>query len=141
MSRPQIIDTKMHGEPGLTSTFLVRGEKTALVETGPKSSIDHVKAGLQDAGVETLDHIVVTHIHLDHAGAAGTLARLLDQRPGAPDPVARPPPGAWPSPRWPRPPTPGPGRARAARMRDRSRARGCPRPPWRSPAFRDCAGF
>jgi glyoxylase-like metal-dependent hydrolase (beta-lactamase superfamily II) len=76
MSRPQIIDTKMHGEPGLTAAFLVRGEKTALVETGPKSSIDHVTAGLQHAGVETLDHIVVTHIHLDHAGAAGTLARL-----------------------------------------------------------------
>jgi glyoxylase-like metal-dependent hydrolase (beta-lactamase superfamily II) len=76
MSRPQIIDTKMHGEPGLTAAFLVRGEKTALVETGPKSSVDHVTAGLKHAGIETLDHIVVTHIHLDHAGAAGTLARL-----------------------------------------------------------------
>lgn len=74
MKQPEIIDTKMHGEAGLTASFLLRGDKTALLETGPKSSVDHVLAGLEAAGVETLDHIVVTHIHLDHAGAAGTLA-------------------------------------------------------------------
>jgi glyoxylase-like metal-dependent hydrolase (beta-lactamase superfamily II) len=74
MSEPLVIDTHMHGEAGITAAFLVRGEKTALVETGPKSSVDHVLAGLDGAGVETLDWIVVTHIHLDHAGAAGTIA-------------------------------------------------------------------
>jgi glyoxylase-like metal-dependent hydrolase (beta-lactamase superfamily II) len=74
MTQPQIIDTNMHGETGLTAAFLLQGEKTALLETGPKSSVDHVIAGLDAAGIETLDHIVVTHIHLDHAGAAGTLA-------------------------------------------------------------------
>jgi glyoxylase-like metal-dependent hydrolase (beta-lactamase superfamily II) len=74
MPPPQIIDTHMHGEPGLTGAFLVRGDKLALVETGPKSSVDRVIAGLDAAGVDSLDHIVVTHIHLDHAGAAGTLA-------------------------------------------------------------------
>jgi glyoxylase-like metal-dependent hydrolase (beta-lactamase superfamily II) len=75
MTQPQIIDTNMHGEPGLTAAFLLQGQKTALLETGPKSSIDHVVAGLDALGVQTLDHIVVTHIHLDHAGAAGTLAK------------------------------------------------------------------
>ena len=70
----EVIDTKMHGFPQVTATFLVRGEKTALVETGPKSTVDNVLAGLERAGVESLDLIVVTHIHLDHAGAAGTLA-------------------------------------------------------------------
>jgi glyoxylase-like metal-dependent hydrolase (beta-lactamase superfamily II) len=75
MTDPTIIDTEMHGEPGLTGTFLLRGEKTALVETGPKSSVDRVLAGLEHVGLESLDHIVVTHIHLDHAGAAGTLAK------------------------------------------------------------------
>jgi glyoxylase-like metal-dependent hydrolase (beta-lactamase superfamily II) len=74
MAPPQIIDTHMHGEAGLTAAFLLHGDKTALVETGPKSSVDRVIAGLQAAGVESLDFIVVTHIHLDHAGAAGTLA-------------------------------------------------------------------
>jgi glyoxylase-like metal-dependent hydrolase (beta-lactamase superfamily II) len=73
MTEPLIIDTKMHGGEGVTAAFVVSGEKTALVETGPKTSVEHVKAGLRDAGVDRLDWIVVTHIHLDHAGAAGTL--------------------------------------------------------------------
>ncbi|MBW3595151.1 MAG: MBL fold metallo-hydrolase [Actinobacteria bacterium] len=70
----EIIDTKMHGYPGVTAAFLLRGEKTALVETGPKTTVRNVLGALQAAGVDALDAIVVTHIHLDHAGAAGTLA-------------------------------------------------------------------
>jgi glyoxylase-like metal-dependent hydrolase (beta-lactamase superfamily II) len=75
MSPPiQVIDTRMHGVPGITGAFLITDEQTALVETGPKSSVELVLAGLRDAGIEKLDWIIVTHIHLDHAGAAGTLA-------------------------------------------------------------------
>ena len=70
----QVIDTKMHGFDGVTASFLVTGEQIALVETGPKSRVDNVIAGLDAAGIDSLDWIVVTHIHLDHAGAAGTLA-------------------------------------------------------------------
>lgn len=68
----EIIDTKMHGRGGITACFLYRDERT-LVETGPKSSVQAVMAGLDAAGIRSLDKIVVTHIHLDHAGAAGTL--------------------------------------------------------------------
>ena len=75
----RVIDTQMHGFPGVTATFLVTGEKTALVETGPKNRVENVLAGLKEAGVETLDWIVVTHIHLDHAGAAGTLAQKFPE--------------------------------------------------------------
>lgn len=75
MSAPTVIDTHMHGREGITAVFLLEGETTALVETGPKSTVDHVLSGLTDAGVDHLDWIIVTHIHLDHAGAAGTLAR------------------------------------------------------------------
>src|SRR5918994_1722975 len=72
--QPLIIDTKMHGYEGITAAFVVSGERTALVETGPKSVVDNVLRELDGAGIEHLDWIVVTHIHLDHAGAAGTLA-------------------------------------------------------------------
>jgi glyoxylase-like metal-dependent hydrolase (beta-lactamase superfamily II) len=75
MGDPRIIDTRMHGLDGITGAFVVRGEKTALVETGPKTSVEHVLAGLRDAGIDRIDWIVVTHIHLDHAGAAGTLVQ------------------------------------------------------------------
>ena len=64
----------MHGFPGITGAFVVRGAATALVETGPKSSLEHLLAGLDAAGIEHVDYVVVTHIHLDHAGAAGSLA-------------------------------------------------------------------
>jgi glyoxylase-like metal-dependent hydrolase (beta-lactamase superfamily II) len=76
MSEPVTIDVKMHGIEGLTGAFVVTGDKTALVETGPKSSVENVQRGLAEAGVARLDYIVVTHVHLDHAGAAGTLAHL-----------------------------------------------------------------
>lgn len=79
MSAPTIIDTHMHGLAGITGVFLLQGETTALVETGPKSSVDHVLSGLSDAGVDHLDWIIVTHIHLDHAGAAGTLAQRFPE--------------------------------------------------------------
>lgn len=74
MTDIQTIDTHMHGQPGITATYVVAGERTALIETGPKSGVDHVLSGLADLGIDELDWILVTHIHLDHAGAAGTLA-------------------------------------------------------------------
>ncbi len=74
MQEPITIDVQMHGHRGITGCYLVAGEKTALIETGPKSSVQHVLQGLQDAGIDEVDYILVTHIHLDHAGAAGTLA-------------------------------------------------------------------
>ena len=73
------IDTRMHGYAGVTASFVVRGEKIALLETGPKSVVDNVFDGLKALGIETVDWILVTHIHLDHAGAAGTLAQRFPQ--------------------------------------------------------------
>jgi glyoxylase-like metal-dependent hydrolase (beta-lactamase superfamily II) len=73
------IDTGMHGYPRVTASFVVRGEKIALLETGPKSVVHNVIEGLERLGIEALDWIVVTHIHLDHAGAAGTLAQRFPE--------------------------------------------------------------
>jgi glyoxylase-like metal-dependent hydrolase (beta-lactamase superfamily II) len=70
------IDTSMFGRPRLTSAYLVQAEEPALVETGPSTSVESVREGLETLGIgpDDLAHIVVTHIHLDHAGGAGTLA-------------------------------------------------------------------
>ncbi|HEX2240344.1 MAG TPA: MBL fold metallo-hydrolase [Actinomycetota bacterium] len=65
----------MHGFDRLTGCFLIDGARPALIETGPKSTVPAVLEQLAAGGIQTLDWIVVTHIHLDHAGAAGTLAR------------------------------------------------------------------
>lgn len=91
MSAPTIIDTKMHGFDGITATFLVRGrDRVALIESGPKSSSENVIAGLAREGVDRLDWIVVTHIHLDHAGGAGTLAQRFPDAMVAVHPIGAP---------------------------------------------------
>jgi glyoxylase-like metal-dependent hydrolase (beta-lactamase superfamily II) len=53
----------------------------ALFDPGPGSTLPRLEAGIAAAGFELagLTHVLVSHVHLDHAGAAGTLA----QRTGA----------------------------------------------------------
>lgn len=75
VTEPLLIDTHMHGQPGITGTFLLKGnDQVALIETGPKSVVENVFKVLDEEGIDHLDWILVTHIHLDHAGAAGTVA-------------------------------------------------------------------
>lgn len=69
------IDTFYGGRERTTAAYLLDAREPAIVETGPTRSADHVAAGLERLGVGSGDlaHIVVTHIHLDHAGGVGTL--------------------------------------------------------------------
>jgi glyoxylase-like metal-dependent hydrolase (beta-lactamase superfamily II) len=71
------VDTRMAGRSRLTSAYLLEGSEPTLVETGPTTSIEAVTAGLHSLGLqpEDLAHIVVTHIHLDHAGGVGRLSQ------------------------------------------------------------------
>jgi len=69
-------------QPGLTgfrqfiSAWLYRGDNfTLLVDPGPLSTIPHLLAELGRYGVEELDYILLTHIHIDHAGGSGALLR------------------------------------------------------------------
>jgi glyoxylase-like metal-dependent hydrolase (beta-lactamase superfamily II) len=70
------IDTLMCGREKATSAYLVEASEPALVETGPTTSVPAVLNGLSALGIGATDlaHIIVTHIHLDHAGGAGALA-------------------------------------------------------------------
>jgi glyoxylase-like metal-dependent hydrolase (beta-lactamase superfamily II) len=71
-----MIDTVMAGEPELNAVYVLGGDQPALVETGPGADLPLVLEALESLGLgaDDLGHIVVTHIHLDHAGAAGALA-------------------------------------------------------------------
>jgi glyoxylase-like metal-dependent hydrolase (beta-lactamase superfamily II) len=71
-----LLDLDFQGFAGAVAAYLLRdGDDAVLVETGPGSTLPALHAGLAAAGVEPaqLTGVVVTHIHLDHAGAAGTL--------------------------------------------------------------------
>ena len=63
---------------GTVAAFLVRTpEGPLLVETGPESLYEHLRSAVQAQGfeLEEIRHVFVTHIHLDHAGAAWRLAQ------------------------------------------------------------------
>ena len=69
----------MHGWQGITAVYLLDGPNPAIIDTGPGSSVDRILAVLEEAGVGSLAWIVLTHIHLDHAGAAGRLAQRFPE--------------------------------------------------------------
>jgi len=70
------IDTQMAGHTGITSSYLIRGSKPCLVETGTALSAPVVIDALAQLGIDAADlaTVVVTHIHLDHAGGVGDIA-------------------------------------------------------------------
>jgi len=72
------IDTRMAGYPGITAGYLIRSDRPCLVETGTAPSVPIVAGALSALGVGAGDlaTVVVTHIHLDHAGGVGDIARL-----------------------------------------------------------------
>jgi glyoxylase-like metal-dependent hydrolase (beta-lactamase superfamily II) len=72
------IDHLWLGQPGLIASYLLGGgEDLALVEAGPASTVPALLAGIRAAGRDPEDvaHLFLTHIHLDHAAAAGVLLR------------------------------------------------------------------
>lgn len=61
------------------STYLIIGEKKALVDIGPRAGVKGVFTALFDTGLgpEEIDYLILTHIHIDHAGGAGTALKSL----------------------------------------------------------------
>jgi glyoxylase-like metal-dependent hydrolase (beta-lactamase superfamily II) len=69
--------------PGLAASYLVvRDGRAAFVDTGTPQSVPALLAALAELGVarEAVDLVILTHVHLDHAGGAGALIQAL---PGA----------------------------------------------------------
>jgi len=76
----EFIDLKFRGMPRVIGTAAIQGPSgLTLVDPGPTSCLPALESGLQDAGLRLDDvrTILLTHIHLDHAGATGTLLERL----------------------------------------------------------------
>ena len=77
--RVYLIDTFALGQKGTVGAYVVKAPKVTLVDCGYASSYEHVLEGLKEIGVAPSDvrYIVPTHVHLDHAGAAGALLKEM----------------------------------------------------------------
>lgn len=76
--RIHTLDLHFQGIPGLIASYLVEsGGEFALIETGPGSTLQTLRDAIRAAGVDesAIKKVFVTHIHLDHAGAAGWFAQ------------------------------------------------------------------
>jgi glyoxylase-like metal-dependent hydrolase (beta-lactamase superfamily II) len=72
------IDLQFHGRPHVIAAGLATGHAgAAIIDPGPTSCLETLDLGLQAAGIGWHDvrHILLTHVHLDHAGATGTIVR------------------------------------------------------------------
>jgi len=75
------LDTLLGGWERVTAGYLIEGDAPVLVETGSQSSVPVLLAQLGRLGLgpDDLAGVVVTHIHLDHAGGVGDVARAFPQ--------------------------------------------------------------
>lgn len=70
-----LIDLRHMARPRALGVYLWWGPEPTLVDCGPASCLHALEDGLarQGIAIEQLAHLVLTHVHLDHAGAAGAL--------------------------------------------------------------------
>jgi glyoxylase-like metal-dependent hydrolase (beta-lactamase superfamily II) len=78
MSCLELVDLHFGSAPQAIGVYLVDTDGgPALFDCGPSSTLDALEAGLGGHGLALTDvkHLLLSHIHLDHAGAAGSLVR------------------------------------------------------------------
>ena len=76
----QMIDLGFRDTEGLVASFVIPMEEgVTVVETGPTTCLPALRQGLAAAGVEPSEvrRILVTHIHLDHAGGLGAASAMF----------------------------------------------------------------
>ncbi|OUR92105.1 hypothetical protein A9Q81_16745 [Gammaproteobacteria bacterium 42_54_T18] len=78
-----VLDTGFHRD-NMAACYVVEDEgengvEVAIVETGTKDTVPVIEAFLHDRGIdfEQVKYVIVTHVHLDHAGGAGLLMQML----------------------------------------------------------------
>lgn len=72
------LDLQFQGIPGLIAAYVIETSGgLVLIETGPGSTLEALRSGIRGLGLDEtrVRHVFVTHIHLDHAGAAGWWAQ------------------------------------------------------------------
>jgi glyoxylase-like metal-dependent hydrolase (beta-lactamase superfamily II) len=73
------IDNELYHIPRSGSVYFLDEDKKTLIDSGPSTSATAVLRGIRQIGCEPeeIDYLVITHIHLDHAGGAGTILKSM----------------------------------------------------------------
>lgn len=73
------VDPHLMGTPGALNLYIIDAPRPAVVDTGSANSPPKIYDALDDLGIDREDvaAVLVTHVHLDHAGGAGHLAETL----------------------------------------------------------------
>ena len=73
----RIIDVEYLGRQQFIACALLEGDGPAIIDPGPTVSLAKLEEGLGRAGIsiDDLETVLLTHIHLDHAGATGTIVK------------------------------------------------------------------
>jgi glyoxylase-like metal-dependent hydrolase (beta-lactamase superfamily II) len=74
------ISLPFQGEEEIIGPYLLSGnDELVLIDPGPGSTLEALLEGIREVGfdLQNVTHILLTHIHLDHAGSTGTLARRI----------------------------------------------------------------
>ncbi|AKG91875.1 Zn-dependent hydrolase [Geoglobus ahangari] len=69
---------KIEGFRKFISSWVYTGEFTAVVDPGPKSTIEVLVNSLREIGVRNVDYVLLTHIHIDHAGGVGEFLKYFE---------------------------------------------------------------
>lgn len=77
--RVYMLDTFALGQGGTVSVYVIKGPRITLIDCGYASSYQNVLNGLLELGISPSEvrYVIPTHVHLDHAGAAGYLLREM----------------------------------------------------------------
>ena len=73
-----VIDIPLSGRTGVLGTYLIEGDKTAVIDPGPTSQAFGVMDILRRRGITQLESVLLSHIHLDHGGGAWKIAEEYD---------------------------------------------------------------
>ncbi len=74
-----LVDLETGGFKNLIASYVIKGDKAIIVESGPTSSIPTLLLAVKEIGVKIQDvaYIAISHVHLDHGGGVGNLLKAL----------------------------------------------------------------
>jgi glyoxylase-like metal-dependent hydrolase (beta-lactamase superfamily II) len=75
------LDQPICGFKHFISSWIYRGDKTFIVDPGPSGTIPDLFQALDLLEIRHIDAVLLTHVHIDHAGGAGALANRFPATP------------------------------------------------------------